>query len=114
MAKDTFFGAGLFLVAPSTADQRVKAKFIDRFEQSHRLVHITAFARMGQAHGTALYRVLYRAHDKLRTQFLRALITELRDFGKIVTGVNHQQGIGQPPFASTCVLATKGFFCALK
>ena len=51
--KDALLGAGLFLVAAGAADQRVKTELLDGFQQRHRLVHVAALARVGQAHGAA-------------------------------------------------------------
>ena len=103
--KDALLGAGLFFVAARTADQRVEAEFFDGFEQRDRLVHVAAFARVGQAHGAALHRVLDVAHDQFGLQLGGAAVAEVGHFGEVVAGVDHQQRVGD-------AADTKGFFGA--
>jgi hypothetical protein len=105
--KDALLGAGLFLVAAGAADQRVKAEFINRFQQRDRLVHVAALARVGQAHGAALHRVFNAAHDQLGAQLLGAAVAEIGHFLEVVAGVDHQQRVGDAARA-------KGLFGALE
>ena len=92
--KNTFFRAGLFLIAAGAADQCIKTEFFDGFQQGDRLVHIAGFARVRQTHGAARHGVLDAAHNQLSAQLLGTLVTKVGDLGKVVTGVDHQQGVG--------------------
>ncbi|OQC14426.1 MAG: hypothetical protein BWX79_00880 [Alphaproteobacteria bacterium ADurb.Bin100] len=94
VAEDAFLGAGLFLVTAGAADECIEAELLDGFEQCDRLVHVAAFARVGQAHGAARHRVLHAAHDQFGVQLLRAGVAEIGDFHEVVTGVDHQQRVG--------------------
>jgi hypothetical protein len=111
VAEDAFFGAGLFLVAAGTANERVKTEFFNGFQQRDRLVHVAAFAGVGQAHGATGHGVFDAAHDQLGTQLLGAEVAEIGHFLEVVAGVDHQQRVGQ---AAAFRFFAERFFGALE
>ena len=66
-------------------------------------MHITGLARVRQPHGAASHRIFNTAHNQIGTKLLGAVVAEVRDFFEIVTGVNHQQRVGN-------VACAEGFF----
>ena len=112
--KDALFGAGFFFVAAGTANQRVKSKLFNRFEQRDRLVHVAAFARVGQAHGAFFHGVFDAAHDQLGTQFLGARVAEVGHFLEVVAGVDHEQRVGDAAATRGACFSSEGFFGALE
>jgi hypothetical protein len=107
VAEDALFGAGFFFVTACAANQRVKAEFFNSFEQRDRLVHIAALTRVGQAHRATPHRVFDAAHNQFGTQLLGAKVAEIGHLGEVVTGVDHQQGVGDAASA-------KGLFGAFQ
>ena len=112
--KDALFGAGFFFVAAGTANQRVKSKLFNRFEQRDRLVHVAALARVGQAHGAFFHGVFDAAHDQLGTQFLGARVAEVGHFLEVVAGVDHEQRVGDAAVTGGACFFSEGFFGALE
>ena len=107
MAEDALFGAGFFLVAPRPADERVKAKFINRLQQRDGLVRVARLVRAGQAHRAPGHAVFDVAHNQLGPQLLGPLVAVGNHFREVVAGVDHQQRKRQAAHA-------KGFFRALE
>ena len=105
--KDALLGAGLFFVAPRTADECVKAELFNRLQQGHALVHVAALARVGQAHGAASHGIFHITHDEFGTQLLGTCVAEVGDFLEVVACVDHQQRVGNMSSAEC-------FFCALE
>src|SRR6185295_13816298 len=85
-------GARLLLVAPGAADTGVELLRSDGFEQGDRLGHVAALVRPPQLDGATPNRVLHRTYEQPHAQFRDASIAELYGFGKVMPGVDVQNG----------------------
>ena len=56
-------------------------------------MHVPGLARVRQANRAALHGVFNIAHDQLSTQLRCTKVAKIRDLGKIMAGVDHQQGV---------------------
>ena len=93
-AEEALLGAGLFLVAPRTADAAVELEFIDRGEQRGDLQPVPADLAW-RRHGPALRdRILHPADDEPRAEFPGATVAEFVHLGKMVPGIHIEQRHG--------------------
>ncbi len=98
--------ARAFLVAPRPADERIKAKFVNRLQQRDGLVRRCAARPAGQAHRCRGPCCLRRCAQSARPPAPAARWSRIGDhFGEVVAGVDHQQRKRQAAHA-------KGFFGA--
>ena len=91
--EDAFLGAGFFLIPAGAANQRIKAKFVNRFQQRHGLVHIARLARVCKPHSATFHGIFNVAHNQFGAQLFGAVIAKIGHFLEVVAGVYHQQRI---------------------
>ena len=96
VGEKTFLGAGLFLVAPGSAEGRVKAPFRDRIQQRHALQAVAAGTRAGfLAHAARADTFLDARHDELRADLRHEGVAVVERLAEVVPGIDVHQREGQ-------------------